>query len=316
MPVTPTYPGVYIEEIPSGVRTITGVATSITAFIGRAQRGPTNKAVTINSFSDFDRIFGGLWLWSKLGFAVRDFYLNGGSQAIIVRLFHPLFADEAERAKAEAAAKLVADAAKAAADVAAAKTAANAKRDEIKNDNTKTAAEKQAAEMVAETINGVANGTTKAELDKIADAAVKKAAPFAKAKLSVGEIKLEAAYEGAWGANLRATVDLENISDPNLFNLTVRDSGPGGSTERFLNLSVDNNSPRRADKVLAAESRLVRWDGDWPTTPPNLTTLRNAIKELVDARKATPPNPDTIAQKQDALWQLNQDAVTQAASKL
>ena len=82
MPVAPTYPGVYIEEIPSGVRTITGVATSITAFIGRAQRGPVDKAITINSYGDFERIFGGLWPASKLGFAVRDFYLNGGSQAV------------------------------------------------------------------------------------------------------------------------------------------------------------------------------------------------------------------------------------------
>lgn len=88
MPVAVSYPGVYVEEIPSGVRTITGVATSITAFIGRAQRGETNKATTINSFGDFERIFGGLWLKSQLGFAVRDFYLNGGSQAIIVRLYH------------------------------------------------------------------------------------------------------------------------------------------------------------------------------------------------------------------------------------
>ena len=88
MPVAPTYPGVYIEEIPSGVRTITGVATSITAFIGRALRGPANKATTINSYGDFERIFGGLWVESTLGYAVRDFYLNGGSQAIIVRLFH------------------------------------------------------------------------------------------------------------------------------------------------------------------------------------------------------------------------------------
>ena len=45
MPITPTYPGVYIEEIPSGVRTIIGVATSITAFLGRAKRGPDNIAV-------------------------------------------------------------------------------------------------------------------------------------------------------------------------------------------------------------------------------------------------------------------------------
>jgi phage tail sheath protein FI len=88
MPVQPTYPGVYIEEIASGVRTITGVATSITAFVGRARSGPVNEPVTINSFGDFERIFGGLWADSSLGYAVRDFYLNGGAQAIIVRLYH------------------------------------------------------------------------------------------------------------------------------------------------------------------------------------------------------------------------------------
>ena len=89
MPVSLTYPGVYVQEIPSGVHTITGVATSITAFIGRTARGPDNKAYTINSFSDFERTFGGLWAPSSLGYAVRDFFLNGGGQAIIVRLFNP-----------------------------------------------------------------------------------------------------------------------------------------------------------------------------------------------------------------------------------
>ncbi len=87
MPSALTYPGVYVEEIPSGVRTITGVATSITAFIGAARRGPLKEAVTINSFGEFESQFGGLWLASALGFAVRDFFLNGGSQAIIVRLY-------------------------------------------------------------------------------------------------------------------------------------------------------------------------------------------------------------------------------------
>jgi phage tail sheath protein FI len=86
MPITPTYPGVYVEEIPSGVRTITGVATSITAFLGRALRGPTDEPVTINSFADFERTFGGLQVNYPMSYAVRDFYLNGGSQAIIVRL--------------------------------------------------------------------------------------------------------------------------------------------------------------------------------------------------------------------------------------
>ena len=87
MPVQLSYPGVYVEEIPSGVRTITGVATSITAFVGRAQRGSTSEPVTVTSFGDFEREFGGLWKGSNLGFSVRDFFLNGGGTAQIVRLF-------------------------------------------------------------------------------------------------------------------------------------------------------------------------------------------------------------------------------------
>ena len=87
MPATLTYPGVYIEEIPSGVRTITGVATSITAFLGRTILGPTNEPGMINSFGDFERQFGGLGVKYPVSYAVRDFYLNGGSQAIIVRLY-------------------------------------------------------------------------------------------------------------------------------------------------------------------------------------------------------------------------------------
>jgi len=87
MPAAVSYPGVYIEEIPSGVRTITGVATSITAFLGSTPRGPANEPVTINSFGDFERTFGGLAVDFPLSYAVRDFYLNGGSQALIVRLY-------------------------------------------------------------------------------------------------------------------------------------------------------------------------------------------------------------------------------------
>lgn len=88
MPVQLSYPGVYVEEVPSGVRAITGVATSITAFIGRAPRGPVDKPVVVTGYGDFERVFGGVWMGSRLGFAVRDFYLNGGSTAVIVRLYH------------------------------------------------------------------------------------------------------------------------------------------------------------------------------------------------------------------------------------
>jgi phage tail sheath protein FI len=87
MPPLLTYPGVYIEEVPSGVRTITGVATSITAFLGRTRTGPFNEPVLINSFGDFERRFGGLGVLYPLSYAVRDFFVNGGSQAVIVRLY-------------------------------------------------------------------------------------------------------------------------------------------------------------------------------------------------------------------------------------
>src|SRR3954452_7980341 len=84
-----SYPGVYIQEIPSGVRPITGVATSITAFIGPTLTGPVDSATTITGFADFQRIFGGLTRTSPLSFAVNSFFLNGGSQAIIVRVADP-----------------------------------------------------------------------------------------------------------------------------------------------------------------------------------------------------------------------------------
>ena len=60
MPITPDYPGVYIEELPSGVRTITGVSTSVTAFVGYTAKGPVDKAVRIFDFGACERTFGGL----------------------------------------------------------------------------------------------------------------------------------------------------------------------------------------------------------------------------------------------------------------
>jgi phage tail sheath protein FI len=87
MPVQLSYPGVYVQELPSGVRTITGVPTAITAFIGRTAKGPTDVATVITSYADFERTFGGLAPFSSVSFAVRDYFLNGGSTAVIVRLY-------------------------------------------------------------------------------------------------------------------------------------------------------------------------------------------------------------------------------------
>ncbi len=81
-----SYPGVYIEEVPSGVRTIAGVPTSVAAFVGYTARGPVNTPVQIFSFADFERQFGGLDRDSDLSYAVSQFFLNGGGTAWIVRV--------------------------------------------------------------------------------------------------------------------------------------------------------------------------------------------------------------------------------------
>ena len=88
MPVPVSYPGVTVQELTSAVRTIAGVAASVTAFVGRTARGPVNTPVTIGSFEAFQQSFGGLWSGSRLGYSVNDFYRNGGSEAVIVRITH------------------------------------------------------------------------------------------------------------------------------------------------------------------------------------------------------------------------------------
>src|SRR5918996_4997104 len=85
MPVRPTFPGVYIEEVPSSVRTIVGVATSVAAFIDYFARGPMNRAIQIFSFADFEREMGGLDALSEASYAIQQFFLNGGTEAYVIR---------------------------------------------------------------------------------------------------------------------------------------------------------------------------------------------------------------------------------------
>ncbi|MET9245928.1 phage tail sheath C-terminal domain-containing protein [Nonomuraea sp. NPDC003709] len=80
-----TYPGVYLEEIESAVRPIVGVDTSVAAFVGLALEGPRTPT-TINSWTEYDSTFGGLWTGSELSYAVYQFFLNGGAKAIVVRV--------------------------------------------------------------------------------------------------------------------------------------------------------------------------------------------------------------------------------------
>jgi uncharacterized protein len=86
MPVRVTFPGVYVEEIASGVRPVTGVATSTAAFIGTFRKGLLNEVVRLLSFADFEREYGGLDRSSEASYAVQQFFLNGGSEAWVVRV--------------------------------------------------------------------------------------------------------------------------------------------------------------------------------------------------------------------------------------
>jgi phage tail sheath protein FI len=231
MPSQLNYPGVYIEEIPSGVRTITGVATSITAFLGRAPRGPVDNPETITSLADYDRRFGGLAAAYPMSYAIRDFYQNGGSTALIVRAFLP-----------------------------------------DKGDGY--------------------------------------------ARFAIGDIKLKAFSPGDWGNKLR--VEVEPVTDAEaksalglkpedeLFNLIVTDSAPGGARERIANLTVSKESVRRADKVLASESSLIRWDGDWPAADPK--GIKAGKDAAGDKEKAVTDAEKTLATKKND-WVAKKNAI-------
>jgi phage tail sheath protein FI len=264
---------VYIEEIPSGVHTIIGVATSITAFVGRTKKGVTNTGVTLTTFGDFERAFGELDRDYPLSYAVADFFANGGTQAVVVRLFN----DAGVAAAAEIAA-----AAKASNDPDPAKVADAAKTasDAIAADGSRSKDEKDAAAAVAK---AAADEAAKpgATSDQVKTAALDAAAAITDtgtANVTEGALALKAAGPGEWGNHLAVTVDKDNITDEvgrryglqsggPLFNLSVyidptiddttkKPTSP--PAERIQNVSLFAGAgERRLDRVLARLSNLV-----------------------------------------------------------
>jgi len=86
MPAPPNYPGVPLDEIPPDVPVIAGVSTAVTAFVGPARRGPVNRPVRVSSVVEFEGRFGGLSAVQETGYAVRQFFQNGGREAWVVRV--------------------------------------------------------------------------------------------------------------------------------------------------------------------------------------------------------------------------------------
>src|SRR5712691_495388 len=86
MPVQVSYPGVYVQEAPSGVVSISGVATSIPLFIGMTQRGPRNIPRLVLNRTSYDSLFGDGTALGEMTDQVHQFFLNGGGQAYVMRI--------------------------------------------------------------------------------------------------------------------------------------------------------------------------------------------------------------------------------------
>jgi phage tail sheath protein FI len=81
-----SYPGVYVEEIPGGARPIEAAGTSTTAFVGVAEKGPTDRALRVTSWEEFQRHYGGFYPATYLAEGVFSFFNNGGRQCYVVRV--------------------------------------------------------------------------------------------------------------------------------------------------------------------------------------------------------------------------------------
>jgi len=293
MAVSPTYPGVYIDELPSPVRTIIGVPTAVAAFVGLAARGPVDEARHITSWSDFDRIYGGLSAASLMSYAVFHYYQNGGSEAEIVRAEArdaPAVIDlgngvKLQALKAGAAGndlKARVDYDPADATIYKLQVKGEAQTYTIKADAPPDQPDSLEQQLNKSTLVGPAPGTARAKPpesppaaggDPFGDPAIpqgtggRDGATRATIDLPTGKkdtnnkhivVTLEAKYPGSWANKLTVVVDHDTIDPNTQYNLTVTDPDPDhGSAEIWRNISTDQNSAQTLDRVLDS-SRLVQ----------------------------------------------------------
>ena len=80
------HPGVYVQEVSSGVKPIEGVSTSTAGFLGKAEKGPLDRALMVTSFAEFQSVYGGFLSDSFLAQAALQFFNNGGTRLYVVRV--------------------------------------------------------------------------------------------------------------------------------------------------------------------------------------------------------------------------------------
>ena len=91
-------PGVYVEETSFRSKSIEGVPTSTTAFVGFTRRGPLATARSpkpLTSFAEFERIYGGLAnlrfppKTNHVAHAAKGFFEEGGRRLYVARVRSP-----------------------------------------------------------------------------------------------------------------------------------------------------------------------------------------------------------------------------------
>jgi phage tail sheath protein FI len=293
MAVNLTFPGVYIDELPSAVRTIIGVPTAVAAFVGPVARGPVDEPRHLTSWSDFERLYGGLSAGSLMSYAVFHYYQNGGSEAEVVRVsarFAAAVVDLHDDVKLQALKPGVAgNDLRARVDHDPANAAVYTLQ--VKGDahtftiNANAAADQPDSleqQLSTSTLVRPAPGTARVKPpaspppvggDPFGDPAIPKGeggrdgATRATIELPTGKkdaggndiiVTLEAKDPGDWGNALEALVDYDTTDPATQYNLTVRDTDPDHFFEEtWRNVETDTGSPQRLDLVLG-QSRLVR----------------------------------------------------------
>jgi hypothetical protein len=323
MPVNPTYPGVYIDELPSPVRTIIGVPTAVAAFVGPAARGPVDEPRHLTSWTDFDRIYGGLSADSMMSYAVFHYYQNGGSEAEVVRVAArdtPSVIDLGNKVKLEAKKPGAAgDQLKARVDYdpADATIYKLQVKGQDKTFTVKVDSGPDKPDSLEQQLNGsdlvkAAAGNPRAKPpesppavggDPFGDPKIptgtggRDGATRATIELPTGKknggkdvvVVLEAKYPGAWADALEVEVDHD--TDPEgRYNLTVRDPDPEhGSEETWRNIESKLGSAQSLDRVLD-QSRLVRTQANTVLdTRPTESEPDKPVKVKTNGNDGEPP---------------------------
>src|SRR5215218_2485284 len=203
-----------------------------------------NRAVQVFSFADFERTFGGLDGRSEAGYAIQQFFLNGGSEAWVVRVASPA-ATTLDGAISNAVTTMtVAD------TTGFAPTGQLLVETEVIGYTGRTATTFTGLTrgLGATSAAAHANGTAVSQAPAIASIVVEEDG-------GGGVLRIAAASAGSWGNNLRATVEYVN-DPPARFNFTVSEvAARNGRTvvlrqEQFLDLSMAVADPRFVETIV------------------------------------------------------------------